>query len=87
MFVNDYMEDFLYDNLKIRIQYDEDYGTPEDMTDIPKTFNNIFSVRKFLESYIPAYNLDKNKKKYGNWTVAATMDIYDDGREYEFKLV
>ena len=87
MFVKDYMEDFFYDNLKIKIQYDEDYGTPEDMTDIPKTFNNIFSVRKFLESYIPAYNLDKNKKKYGNWTVAATMDIYDDGREYDFKVV
>lgn len=81
------MVDFLYRHFKLFIQYNEDYGTPEDMSNIPDTLTNIFSIKVFLESFIPGFNNNKNDKKYGNWTVAATMDIYDDGREYEFKEV
>jgi hypothetical protein len=40
-----------------------------------------------LESRIYVFNDDKNEKKYAKWTVAATMDVYDDGREYTFDLL
>jgi hypothetical protein len=39
-----------------------------------------------LEGYIPGLNTDNNKK-YGSWKVAATMDIYDDGRDYDFVVL
>ena len=67
--------------------YAEDFGTPEDMTGDNKHVTNIFNFRDWLETQIPAFNTDKNYKKYGSWKVAATMDIYDNGRDYDFVVL
>lgn len=63
------------------------YGTPEDMTGDKDNVKNIFDLRDFLEEIMLSYNPLKNEKKYATWKVAATMDIYDDGRDYEFVIL
>jgi hypothetical protein len=49
---------------------------------------NIFNLRDALESIMEGFNSFKNNKKYDNtWKVAATMNIYEDGRDYEFVVL
>ena len=79
-----------------KIDYKEDWGTPEvkeggDKRDIKNIFNLLDSlesgINDSLESGINEFNHHKNHKKYADWTVAATMDVYDDGREYTFDVL
>jgi hypothetical protein len=74
-------------NLIKKIYYKSDDGTPEDKTGDKNNIRSIFNLLDALESRIYVFNDDKNEKKYAKWTVAATMDVYDDGREYTFDLL
>jgi hypothetical protein len=77
---------FLFDKLLNSFTYTTNFGTPEDMKGDKRNIGNIFNFRDMLEGYIPGLNTDNNKK-YGSWKVAATMDIYDDGRDYDFVVL
>ena len=74
--------------------YAHKYGTPQSKGYInmsrAKQFviTNIFNLRDALESIMEGFNSFKNNKKYDNtWKVAATMNIYEDGRDYEFVVL
>ena len=85
---------YLYDSYLIKVlkyttlKYDTKYGTPE-----IKEYNvgnpsvqNIHDLLKFLKFTIQNWNYRKITKKYTNkWKCVATIDIYNDGREYSFK--
>jgi len=67
-------------------KYDEKFGTPEDMGGDARNIRNIFNLRDALENII---NINKqiSEAKYSGWNVVASMDIYDDFRDYEFKYL
>jgi hypothetical protein len=68
--------------------YDEDYGTEEYETTNPNYITTIFNMKNHLETMLNGFNQQKNIKKYDStWQVAATMDIFDDGREYTFNVL
>jgi hypothetical protein len=67
--------------------YEEKYGTPEDLTGDVDHIRSIHDLRAALETTaFPNYN-DHMTKKYEGWEQAAIMDVYDDGRDYEFKVI
>jgi hypothetical protein len=73
-----------------KIYCESDDGTPEDKTGHKNNIRSIFNLLDALESGISGindFNDLKNEKKYAEWTVAATMDVYDDGREYTFDVL
>ena len=74
-------------NLIEKIHYQKDAGTPEDKTGDEKNIRSIFNLLDALESIIDSFNNANNHKKYAAWTVAAEMDVYDDGREYTFNVL
>jgi hypothetical protein len=86
-----YIKDILIKWLKLdSFIYIEDFGTPENLKGNKtnkRNIRNIFNLLHSLEYYIPRFNLSSNWMKYQNWKVAATMDIYDDGRDYEFVVL
>jgi hypothetical protein len=68
--------------------YQTSYGTPEDLTGNKSIIKSIFDLVNCLEEIVPNYNKLKQFKKYdASWKVVATMDIYHDGREYEFNIL
>ena len=75
--------ELLEDNIVETIKYIYKYGTPEDMTGNTVNVTNIFNLRDALEDIIPKF-VEKLEKKYGDWKVVATMDIYDDGNDFVF---
>lgn len=71
-----------------KIVYVDNYGTPENNTGNEAVIKNIYNLKDALESSIDTFNLYKSHKKYdSSWQHAATMDIYDDGRDYDFTVV
>jgi hypothetical protein len=82
------VKEILLKNTQIQtFEYKTNFGTPEDMTGDKDNVKSIFDLRDALEELITDFNPLKNEKKYANWKVAATMDIYDDGRDYEFVIL
>jgi hypothetical protein len=73
--------------------YDTEYGTPQRKgfqitADNKIVIKNIFNLKSVLEVVIKKFNESRNDKKYDNtWKVAATMNIYEDGRDYEFTVL
>ena len=74
-------------NLIENIYYETVSGTPEDTFGDEKNIRSIFNLLDAMELKLNDFNSEKNNKKYENWTVAAKMDIYDDGREYTFNVL
>jgi hypothetical protein len=75
-------------NLIEKIHYKTGDGTSEDTNGDETNIRSIFNLLDALESKINIFNGVKNDKKYdANWTVAAEMDVYDDGREYTFNVL
>jgi hypothetical protein len=70
-----------------KVYYEEEFGTPENTNGDETNIKNIFNLLDALESGINNFNIKKNHKKYADWTVAATMDVYDNGREYTFDVL
>jgi len=69
-------------------KYIDDYGTPEDTNGDKDNISNIFNMVEALDEYIPKFNSAKQNKKYDStWKAAATLDIYNDGRDYEFNIL
>lgn len=72
----------------LKVIYENKYGTPQNDQHIPNKITNIFTVCRAIQ---PAMNpeLPKWMNKYGNatWTAAATMDIYEDGRDYVYEIL
>jgi hypothetical protein len=62
------------------------YGTPENLTrGIPnRKINNIHDAKYVFEHLDPAWKIKIDKKYDSTWTKAAVMNIYQDGRDYEF---
>ena len=72
---------------KDELYYEGKYGTPEDLTGDVDHIRSIHDLRAALEkTAFPNYN-DSMTKKYEGWEQAAIMDVYDDGRDYEFKVI
>jgi hypothetical protein len=83
-----YVKDILMGNLGLTsFKYNTDFGTPESTKGNMSNIRNILDLINSLEWYIPHFNAGRNWKKYQNWKVDATMDIYDDGRDYEFVIL
>ena len=70
------------------LTYREPYGTPENMTGNKTNVKSIFDFLELLEEKVPVFNNLKQTKKYdASWKVVATMDIYSDGRDYDFNIL
>lgn len=69
------------------IKYLTHYGTFEDLTGNKSNVKSIFDAKERLELIMNQFNPAKNDIKYGSWKVAATMDVYDDGRPYVFTVL
>jgi len=68
--------------------YENTYGTPENTTGDKSNITSIFDLVNYLEDFMPKFNKFKQPKKYDtSWKVVATMDIYHDGRDYEFNVL
>jgi hypothetical protein len=69
-----------------KIIYKYDYGTPENLTSgIPnKRINNIHDAKYVIENLEVGWKNKLNNKYDANWKKAAVMNIYQDGRDYEF---
>lgn len=81
-----YMRGFA--NLESKLIYEHEYGTPQRRRCSPNKICNIFQLKDYLERNLPEYNSFKQHKKYDHtWQVVATMDIYDDGRDYEYNIL
>lgn len=85
--------DFMFKVIKVaKIEYEELYGTPENMselTNVGKIFvvRNINAARKCFGRIVNSMESAPEYDKYNGWTKAATLDVYDDGRDYEFNVV
>ncbi len=67
-------------------QYEVKWGTPQDLSGDHKHVKSVHDLRKALE--INGFPTHKdNSTKYKSWTKVAEMDVYDDGRDYEFKML
>jgi hypothetical protein len=67
--------------------YKDEYGTPEDLTGDYSHVKSVHDLRAALET--TAFPIYKSAidSKYATWTKVAEMDVYDDGRDYEFRVV
>jgi hypothetical protein len=84
---NAYKSEFVANNLG-SIKYNKNYGTPEYNGINSKTINNVFGILESLQRFIPIFNSVKQNKKYDStWKAAATLDVYNDGRDYEFNIL
>ena len=69
------------------IVYQGQHGTPENLTNgLPDhKINNIRDARKILQvHYLGTLHKSIHKKYDSTWEKVAVMNIYDDGRDYEF---
>uniref|UniRef100_A0A6C0ER69 Protein kinase domain-containing protein n=1 Tax=viral metagenome TaxID=1070528 RepID=A0A6C0ER69_9ZZZZ len=84
----DYVKKILnkYDFIK-NVYYETEHGTPENTFGDEKDIRSIFNLLDAMELKLNDFNYHKNQVKYANWTVAAEMDVYDDGREYTFNVL
>jgi hypothetical protein len=68
----------------VPIEYQKSHGTPENLSTNPDKIYNIYQMKERLEN-IMASKPNYYDNKYDNtWTMAATMEIFDDGRDYIF---
>lgn len=75
-----------------RLTYNSNSGTPELQTakDV-HLLRNVSDVFEWVCRIMPragAFDKGFEKDKYGNgWETVATMDVYDDGRDYDFQVL
>lgn len=71
-----------------KVVYQTAYGTPENNTEDPSKIYNIRQMFFALARNLPAYNTQHASTKYdATWQVVATMDVYSNGRDYEFNVL
>ncbi len=66
------------------LKYTTEYGTPEDNSGDPDLgkVKNVSDFHIYLKRFV--IEQIENKSNYGNdWNVAATINVYDDNRDYE----
>lgn len=64
------------------------FGTPEVLQGPPNQINNVTDMFEYLKSYVHPIQQYFGSKKYDHeWKTVAVMDVYDDGRDYEFTLL
>lgn len=86
-FVNKYSQLYKHILQFDNLIYDNNYGTQEMQSDkyYPNTIFNIHDFLKILKNNINKWNSYKMSKKYDHtWKHVATIDIYNDGRDYTF---
>jgi hypothetical protein len=72
----------------VKLTYLTRFGTPENNTGNLNDIKNIFNAVDTFEDFLDGFNQQKSHKKYdSSWQQAATMDIYEDGRDYEFTVM
>jgi hypothetical protein len=85
--VKKYSDTYLNDpdySFGVPIEYQKSHGTPENLSTNPDKIYNIYQMKERLEN-IMASKPNYYDNKYDNtWTMAATMEIFDDGRDYIF---
>jgi hypothetical protein len=71
------------------IVYKNKFGTPENLiSGIPdKKINNIHDAKHVIEKLDPVWKNKLIKKYDATWTKVAIMNIYQDGRDYEYILL
>jgi len=68
-----------------KIQYEENYGTPEIKAEGTSRISNVHDAKKELANMLPNWTRTHQHKKYDNtWEQAAEMNVYSD-RPYTFK--
>ena len=78
--------DQIFKDWGVQINYKHTYGTPENLVSgLPDKINNIHDVKKHVEHRNLAYKTKLILRKYDvTWKKMAIMNIYQDGRDYEF---
>jgi hypothetical protein len=84
-----YLHNYFREITGFNITYTGDYGTPELLeTGLPdKQINNIYDAKLFLEenAELNTYYQENIVKKYNErWEKVAIINVYEDGREYEY---
>ena len=84
-----YLHKYFTDITGFTITYTGDYGTPELLeSGLPdKQINNIYDAKLFLEENVELNNYYQENigKKYNEeWEKVAIINVYEDGREYEY---
>lgn len=69
------------------VKYDHRFGTREVKGGNENDIKNIYNLLERLQTVIEIFNKTRNEKKYASWKVGATMDIYDDGSDYNFVVL
>jgi len=76
---------------QIKLTYKNEYSTPQDITGNGMTgdIKSVSDFNLYLRQHIMRHpkTLERNEQKYAGWIHAATMDIYDDGRKFEFTSI
>jgi len=68
-----------------KVEYEENYGTPEIKTVNGSKINNVHDAKRELAKMLPAWTNTHQHKKYDStWAQAAEMNIYSD-QPYTFK--
>ena len=83
-------EKVIQKNFFTNIHYKHEYGTNEirEVGLTPGTINNIFDLRNLLELYLHPWISVVHPKKYDrSWTMVSRIDVYEDGRDYEFTIL
>jgi hypothetical protein len=79
---------YLNQILNKEIVYRRTYGTPPVPGNHSDKIYNIYDLFRNLEYAVSVIQNTVYKLKYDKtWKCVASMDIYDDGREYEFKII
>jgi hypothetical protein len=65
--------------------YKKEDGTFENLKGDKSHIRSIHDLRAALETTAFPNYISSVNEKYATWTKAAEMDVYDDGRDYEFK--
>lgn len=75
---------------KMSVTYESEYSTlPASGNGSLGDIKSVVDMHDYLREHVmhhPATKEENDKKYNSSWTEAATMDIYDDGRDYVFTL-
>ncbi len=77
-------------NIVSGILYETPYGTPECIASQTHRICNIYHLKDYYDNImtLEKYNKNVSHRKYNDtWKIVATMNIYDDGRDYEYKIL
>lgn len=76
--------------INVNLVYQHMFGTPEVVQSEPGKIQNVKDMVDVARDCLidpQDSNVLNNRAKYDGWAVAATLDVYDDGRPFQFEYV